>query len=183
MAQPAESSGSSNEVGRSGSIYSFGETDLAAQRLRVVAEVFDPTSEAFLSETVRKRPGGLLLVEELDSISTTLGAFDEYLKIVSQMLARHGNKLFVGARLANTRWNTDLWIDINRATEVRPTTRQAARMFSLNLSNWRHDPYVKATYPSDKLESLAIELDGLTDFVETGQIIWQMRQICLRRKI
>jgi hypothetical protein len=56
-------------------------------------------------------------------------------------------------------------------------------MFSLNLSNWRHDPYVQATYPSDKLQSLAIELDGLTNIAETGQIIWQMRQICLRRKV
>jgi trans-aconitate 2-methyltransferase len=39
----------------SGSIYSFGETALAAERLRVVSEVFDPSSEAFVSETVRKR--------------------------------------------------------------------------------------------------------------------------------
>src|SRR5215212_10684792 len=40
----------------SGSIYSFGETNLAAERLRVLSEVFDPTSEAFVSETVRSRP-------------------------------------------------------------------------------------------------------------------------------
>src|SRR5215207_4604329 len=40
----------------SGSVYSFGETDLAAERLRVVSEVFDPTSAAFVSETVRNRP-------------------------------------------------------------------------------------------------------------------------------
>ena len=40
----------------SGSVYSFGETDLAAERLRVVSEVFDPPSAAFVSETVRNRP-------------------------------------------------------------------------------------------------------------------------------
>lgn len=279
MAQTAESFSALNRIDRSDSTYSFGETDLAAERLRVVAEVFDPTSEAFVSETVRNRPrlavdlgcgpgfttrllariarsdrtmgvdrseaflsrarassiageeyiaadiaqapvrtagigaqpdliyarflashlpvperaisgwakqleaGGLLLVEEVDSISTKVAAFDEYLKIVSEMLARYGSELFVGARLATTQWNTDLWIDINRTTEVRPTTREAPRMFSLNMSNWRYDPYVEATYPSGKLETLAIELDRLTSFAETGQIIWQMRQICLRRKI
>src|SRR5918997_1318217 len=41
---------------QSSSIYSFGETELAAERLRVVSEVFDPTSEAFVSEAVRDRP-------------------------------------------------------------------------------------------------------------------------------
>ncbi len=248
------------------SIYSFGETDLAAERLRVVSEVFDPTSEAFVSESVRVRPrlaldlgcgpgfttrllsritrpertvgmdrseaflcrarassagredyvaadvtvvplriagigerpdliyarflashlpqpeqaisewakaleaGGLLLVEEVDSISAEVAAFDEYLKIVSEVLAQHGNELFVGARLATIRWDDDLRIEVNRAAEVRPSTGQAARMFSMNLPTWRHDPYVDATHPPDKLTWLAAELDGLTDFAQTGQI-------------
>ena len=262
---------------KSGSIYSFGETNLAAERLRVVSEVFDPTSEAFVSETVRNRPrlvldlgcgpgfttrllsriarpkrtigvdrseaflsrarastaagaeyvtadvavvplriadsgeqpdliyarflashlpepkqvisgwakeleaGGLLLVEEVDSISTEVAAFDEYLKIISEVLAQHGNELFVGARLATTRWDDDLRIEVNRAVEVRPSTGQAARMFSMNLPSWRHDPYVEATYPPDEVKRLAAELDGLTGFAQTGRIVWQVRQISLRR--
>ena len=268
---------SGDQIDQSGSIYSFGETNLAAERLRVVSEVFDPTSEAFVSETVRTRPrlaldlgcgpgfttrllsriarpertvggdrseaflsrarassttgeeyvvadvavvplriagigaqpdliyarflashlpepeqaisgwakeleaGGLLLVEEVDSISAEVAAFDEYLKIASEVLAQHGNELFVGARLATTRWDDDLRIEVNRAAEVYPSTGQAARMFSMNLPNWRHDPYVEATYPSDKMERLATELDGLTGFGQTGRIVWQMRQISLRR--
>jgi hypothetical protein len=48
----AASSDALNKIDRPGSIYSFGETDLAVERLGVVAEVFDPTSEAFMSETV-----------------------------------------------------------------------------------------------------------------------------------
>jgi trans-aconitate 2-methyltransferase len=278
MAHSDKTSGASKEIGRPGSIYSFGETDLAAERLRVVAEVFDPTSEPFVSGAVRNRPrlaldlgcgpgfttrllsritrsdrtvgvdrseaslsrarassiageeyfaadvavlplgiagigaqpdliyarflashlpepgqtisgwakelepDGLLLVEEVEDISAKVAAFDEYLNILSQMLAWHGNELCVGARLATTQWNTDVWIDINRAKEVRPTIRQAARMFSLNFSNWRHDPYVEAAYPSDKLESLAIKLERLTASAEAGQIIWRIRQICLRRR-
>jgi trans-aconitate 2-methyltransferase len=268
---------SGDQTDQSGSIYSFGETNLAAERLRVISEVFDPTSEAFISETARNRPrlaldlgcgpgfttwllsrvarpertvgvdrseaflsrarassapgeeyvaadvavvplritgigeqpdliyarflashlpepeqaisgwakeleaGGLLLVEEVDSISTEVAAFDEYLKIVSEVLAQHGNELFVGARLATTRWDDNLRIEVNRTAEVCPSTGQAARMFSMNLPNWRHDPYVEATYPLDKVERLAAELDGLTGFAETGRIVWQMRQISLRR--
>jgi hypothetical protein len=72
--------------------------------------------------------GGLLLLEEVDSISTEVAAFDEYLKIASEVLAQYGNELFVGARLATSRWEADLWIEVNRTAEVRPSTGQAARM-------------------------------------------------------
>jgi trans-aconitate 2-methyltransferase len=56
MAQIADDCSALSKKDRSGSIYSFGETDLAADRLRVVAQVFDPNSEAFVSETVLERP-------------------------------------------------------------------------------------------------------------------------------
>ena len=262
---------------QSGSIYSFGETNLAAERLRVLSWVFDATSEIFVSETVRSRPhlafdlgcgpgfttrllsriarperivsvdrseaflsrararsaagekyvaadvavlplqikgigakpdliyarflashlqqpeqvisgwvkeleaGGLLLIEEVHSISTEVAAFDEYLKIASEMLAHHGKELFIGARLATARWEDDLRIEVNRATEVCPSTGQAARMFFMNLPNWRYDPYVEATYTEDKVERLAKELYRLSGFTETGRIVWRMRQISLRR--
>ena len=125
--------------------------------------------------------GGILLIEEVDNIVTKVEVFDEYIKILSRMLARHGNELFVGKRLASAEWNSDLCVEINRTTEVRPTTEQAARMFLQNLSNWRHDAYVNATYTSEKLESLANELGRLTSFADNGRISWEMRQICLRR--
>ena len=64
---------------------------------------------------------------------------------------------------------------------MRLSTGQAARMFSTNLPNWRHDRYVEATYQPDKLERLAAELAGLTGFAETGRIVWQMGQIALYR--
>src|SRR5918997_3373930 len=261
---------------QSGSIYAFGETVLAAERLRLVSEVFDPTSEAFVSETVRSRPrlaldlgcgsgfttrllsriarpektvgvdrseafvnralasaagseeyvvadvaapmrieglrerpdliyarflashlpeperaiscwakeleaGGLLLVEEVESISTPVAAFEQYLKIVSEMLDHYGNELFVGSRLATARWNDGLRVEVERTAEVRPNTGQAARMFSTNLPNWRHDPYVEANHPPDKLERLAVELDRLTGSAEKGRIAWRMSQIALRR--
>ena len=79
------------------------------------------------------------------------------------------------------RWDGDLQIVANRTAEVRPSTGQAARMFSMNMPNWRHDPYVDATYPQGEMERLAAELDRLTGNAEKGRIVWQMRQISLRR--
>ena len=125
--------------------------------------------------------GGLLLVEEVESISTLVAAFEQYLKIVSEMLDHYGNELFVGSRLATARWDDGLRVEVNRTAEVRPSTGQAARMFSTNLPNWRHDPYVEANHPPDKLERLAAELDQLTGSAEKGRIAWRMSQIALGR--
>jgi len=224
---------SDDQIDRSGSIYSFGETNLAAERLRVVSEVFDPTSKAFVSETVRNRPGlaldlgcgpgfttrllsrvarpertvgvdrskaflsqaragaaagkgyvtadvavaplriagigaqpdliyarflsshlaeqavagwakelaagGLLLLEEVDSISTEVAAFDEYLKIASEVLAQYGNELFVGARLATSRWDADL---CNRPRSLISTRQYSADRLLVRsvVSSWAKHP-------------------------------------------
>jgi trans-aconitate 2-methyltransferase len=224
---------SDDQIDRSGSIYSFGETNLAAERLRVVSEVFDPTSKAFVSETVRNRPGlaldlgcgpgfttrllsrvarpertvgvdrskaflsqaragaaagegyvtadvavaplriagigaqpdliyarflsshlpeqavagwakelaagGLLLLEEVDSISTEVAAFDEYLKIASEVLAQYGNELFVGARLATSRWDADL---CNRPRSLISTRQHSADRLLVRsvVSSWAKHP-------------------------------------------
>jgi hypothetical protein len=56
-------------------------------------------------------------------------------------------------------------------------------MFSMNLPNWEHDPYVEAAYSREKLQQLAVQLDDLTGSMETGRIIWQIRQISLQRKV
>ena len=45
-----------DQTDQSSPIYVFGETDLAAERLRLLSEVFDSTSEAFVSESVPSRP-------------------------------------------------------------------------------------------------------------------------------
>ena len=127
------------------------------------------------------KAGGLLLVEEVESISTLVATFEQYLKIVSGMLARHGNELFVGSRLATARWDDGLRAEVDRTAEAHPSTGQAARMFSTNLPNWRHDPYVEANHPPDKLERLDAELDRLTGSAEKGQIVWRLHQISLRR--
>ena len=239
-----------DQSNQSSSFYSFGETDLAAKRLRVVSEIFDATNEMFISEAVRSHPhlaldlgcgpgfttrllsritrpekivgvdrseaflnrarvsntaaseefvaadvaavpmsieglpgrpdliyarflashlpeperaivgwtreleaGGLLLIEELEGVSTRVAVFKEYLEIVTEMLSSHGNELLVGARLATFPWDElGLGVEINRTVEVRPSSEQAASMFSMNLLTWRHDPYVATTYPREQIE-------------------------------
>jgi hypothetical protein len=41
-------------------------------------------------------------------------------------------------------------------------------MFSMNLPNWRRDPFVEAAYAPERLEKLAVELGRLTAFADRG---------------
>jgi hypothetical protein len=83
--------------------------------------------------------GGLLLLEEVDSISTEVAAFDEYLKIASEVLAQYGNELFVGARLATSRWDADL---CNRPRSLISTRQHSADRLLVRsvVSSWAKHP-------------------------------------------
>lgn len=261
------------------SVYSFGETDLAARRLELVSRIFDPASEAFVAEALAatrprlaldlgcgpgfttrmlsrigsprrvigmdrsesflewaraaaggaeeyvggdvlelplrfggggERPdliyarllashldrpeqaisgwvgelaaGGFLLVEEVEGISTEVDVFERYLKVVAGMLSHHGNELYVGPRLAEARWEGDVAVEINRTVEVTPRVGNAARMFCMNLANWRHDPYIEATYSRREIGLLATELEELLDRLDRGSIVWRIRQLALCRR-
>ena len=156
-----------------------GRPDLIYARF-LTAHLPEP-KRAIVGWTKELEAGGLLLTEELESISTRVAVFEEYLKIVSEMLASHGNELLIGARLATAPWDElGLEVVINRTVEVWPSAGQAARMFSINLLTWGHDPYVVTTYPRERIEWLVAELDELISTTETGLILCRMRQIALR---
>lgn len=256
--------------------YSFGETELAARRLGLVARIFDPVSEKFLSAALtspprlaldlgrgpgfttrllanvaervvgvdrseeflaraRSRasssescvaaditdaaealpgpggspnliylrllashlprpeseirrwarqlePGGLLLVEDVESIDTEIESFERYLDLVAAMLEHHGNELYVGSRLAATDWSDTACAEMNRVVEVSPDTELVARMFRMNLQSWRHDPYVEATRGRQaEADRLAGELERLTEAPPARGITWRLRQISLHR--
>jgi hypothetical protein len=86
-----------------------------------------PEPEQAISGWAKKlKAGGILLLEEVESINTAVAAFDAYLKIVSEVLAQHGNELFVGARLATTRWD---------ALRIRMTAEELGIPVSVQYSN------------------------------------------------
>lgn len=263
-------------------VYSFGETELAAHRLGLVARVFDPVSEEFLSAALNFRPrpaldlgcgpgfttrllanvaervvgvdrsedflerasflerarsrasssecyvaadiadavealpvpggspdliylrllashlplpereirrwaqrleaGGVLLLQDVESIDTEIEPFKRYLRFVVAMLDHHGNELYVGPRLAAADWGGDTRVEINRTVEVTPDTAFVARMFRMNLRVWRHDPYIE-TAPACRVEVdlLAGELERIAEGPPVGEITWRLRQISLRR--
>lgn len=259
---------------RTPTVYSFGETELAARRLGVVARIFDPISEDFVSValTFRSRfaldlgcgagfttrllsrvaepehtigvdrsedflararanagaaesyaaaditrelpsfggapdliylrllashlrspeheisrwagelaPGGLLLVEDVESIATGIAAFERYLNLVAAMLEYYGNELYVGPRLTAANWGGGVSVEISRVVEVPPDVALVARMFRMNLEGWRHDSYIEATCLHGEVDGIAGELERLAEEPSSGGITWKLRQISLRR--
>lgn len=255
-------------------VYSFGETELAARRLGMVARIFDPVSEDFVSAALTSRPrlvldlgcgsgfttrllsrvaepehavgvdrsedflararlaagasesyvvaditeaitslggdpdliymrllashlrrpereisrwveelapGGLLLVEDVESIVTGISTFERYLEIVAAMLEHHGNELYVGPRLAAADWGKNVSVGINRVVEVSPEVDLVASMFRMNLQSWRHDPYIEANRPREELDRLAGELESIAGEPPSGVVTWRLRQISLRQ--
>lgn len=154
-----------------------GEADLIHARL-LLAHLPQPETvvEDWLAQLA---PGGLLLLQEVERIDTEHRAFRDYLEILEQMMVHHGQELYIGPRL-------DVSTEgprrrMSRATPMHPTTGQAASMFSMNLTNWRENEFVKNHHSKEKIDHLANELSDLLASQARGEIRWGLRQIVLAK--
>ncbi len=127
----------------------------------------------------RLAPGGVLLLEEVESIATEERALVHYLELQREMLASNDHTLEIGAELdAGLREHPAL-----RGSEVvtfSPGAGVAARMFGMNFGTWRERPEVVAAHDRAELDAVAAGLGRVaTAPEEAGPITWQMRQIVL----
>lgn len=141
-----------------------------------------PRPEAAVTDWVTQlRPGGLLLLEEVEWIRTEHPVLGVYLKILEAMMANRGNELYIGARLDAIGDEDSRKRRSSRVVRLRPTTGQVARMFSMNLANWRDDTFVRATYSGEKINHLEAGLSELTASQSKEEISWGLRQIVIER--
>jgi len=124
------------------------------------------------------RPGGLLLLDEVEAIETSDPTIATYLQLSEELLAARGSGLYFGRDL-------DAAVDAERVmasiAELQPiSNRDVARMFSLNLPSWRNDPVVAASHDASELDAIESGLAALTHSTE-GVTTWTMRQLILRR--
>lgn len=127
-------------------------------------------------------PKGRLLLEEVEAIHTEQPAFAFYLDTVEAMLAASGTKLYIGPHLSDDLAGSAL---DNQVVSLRVTNADAARMFSMNVPNWRNNDWVRENIDAARLDQLEAEL---AQFAEGGgtnsDIDWELRQLALsaRRK-
>ena len=153
--------------------------DLVYARL-LLAHLPDP-ERMVASWTKQLRPGGRLLLDEVEWIETPNPVLDLYERIVSAIVGSRGAQISVGPRisgLAGDGWN-------QRSSVVRRypvATADAAAMYAMNLATWRHDPFVVKNYDPATIDELAAGLADLTASTTTGEIEWGLRQVAYQRE-
>jgi trans-aconitate 2-methyltransferase len=127
----------------------------------------------------RLAPGGVILIEEVESIETEEAGLVRYLALQREMLEANGNRLEIGPRLdAELAAHPAL-----RSSEVatfQPGAGIAARMFGMNFRTWRDRREVVEEHETTELDAIAAGLGRVATAPEdSAPITWGMRQIVL----
>lgn len=127
----------------------------------------------------RLAPGGVLLLEEVESIATDEPALARYLDLQREMLAANENRLEIGPDLdAGLRDHPALRSSV--VETFSPGSGVAARMFGMNFATWRERPEVTSAHEPRELDAVAKGLGRVATAPEdAAPITWQMRQIVL----
>ena len=160
--------------------FPIGPADLIYARF-VATHLHDPTA-TIRSWATQLVPGGRLLLDEVDSISTANRVLSRYLAILTALLEHQGNRLYVGPTLSNVAAPGPLRSKIDTVRRLRVPDGRAATMFRLNLETWRDHPFVADTYGADAVRRLADELEAEAGAAGTASTTeWGMRQIAFER--
>jgi SAM-dependent methyltransferase len=245
--------------------YTFGDTDLAAERLALVAEIFDPVSRRFLDDVVapgadlavdlgcgpghttrllaevgragrtvgldrsarfvdlarrryggtgagidfavhdvtemplpgapagvvqarlllahlpdplglvarwrtQLRPGGVLVLDEIESMTTPPGPLRRYEELAVALVAAEGGAMYAGPILASLG---------GRCPEVDVEDGRAAHMYGMNLATWRHEAHRRGLAGDPELDRLAAELADLAEHPTGAVVHWVLRQVAV----
>jgi trans-aconitate 2-methyltransferase len=134
--------------------------------------------EAWMGELA---PGGVLVLEDVESIMTTDPIFAEYLELMAGVLRTRHAELYVGPLIRQLDVPEGYGVSYNDVVRLSPTSGQAAALFSLNLATLRHDTAVAARLSTAEVESLGHALEDRTHDERVGSITWGMRQVVVRR--
>ena len=134
-----------------------------------------PEPEQFVTRWASQlAAGGRLLLDEIEWIRTTNDVLARYEEIVVALVASRQALMYAGPRIGA--------LDgvASSVVETYPVaTADAARMFAMNLDVWRHDEFIRSTYPSSTIDHLGGELRELCESDATDEIVWGLRQVAV----
>ncbi len=132
--------------------------------------------------TTQLAMGGLLLLDDVESIQTAHPVFVRYLSWVDDLLQQQGHTLYIGPELAETDFSGLLEPRFNRVRRFSVRDRDAATMFLLNIDAWADHPYMVSTHGANAMVDMA---DALQEVVmqsgSNSHIAWGMRQMAFKR--
>ena len=147
----------------------------------VLTHLLDPEA-AITLWTDQLHAQGLLLIEEVERIDTTIPALVTYLDIQQAMLTHQGNDLYIGPRIDAITASDKLQRRTSNIRVLRVPARRAAAMFHMNLGVWRHNDFVREHYTPATMDALEHDLYTLSqDHNDTPPVKWYLRQIVMER--
>jgi len=160
--------------------FPVGPADLVYCRL-LLTHLRDPTG-LFAQWATQLAPGGLLMLEEVESIATNSPALERYLEILDRMLQSQSNRLYIGSELEGAPVPRSLAKRKSGVFEFPVFPADAAAMFGMNLRTWRDHPFVRENVEEREIQRLERELDALRTHAPTGVgIVWKLRHLVYQR--
>jgi trans-aconitate 2-methyltransferase len=127
----------------------------------------------------RLAPGGVLLLEEVESIATEELPLARYLDLQEEMLHANDNTLEIGPEL-DAGLRDDPALLSSEVATFTPPAAVAARMFGMNFATWRVRPEVVDAHGAAELDAIAAGLGRVATAPEdAAPITWRMRQIAI----
>jgi SAM-dependent methyltransferase len=127
----------------------------------------------------RLAPGGVLLLEEVESIATEELPLVRYLDLQEEMLHANDNTLVIGPAL-DAALRDDPALRSSEVATFTPPAAVAARMFGMNFATWRVRPEVVDAHGAAELDAIAAGLGRVATAPEdAAPITWRMRQIAI----
>lgn len=146
----------------------------------LLTHIPDPAA-ALATWATQLAPGGLLLVDEVESIEKTQPAFARYLEIAAERIADAGGRLHAGPVLEALGPIAGLELVSSDVVDAPVATADAAEMFHINIGVWAGWDFAKERYERAEIERLTAELADLRGSASHGEITWRMRQMVFRR--
>jgi SAM-dependent methyltransferase len=115
-------------------------------------------------------PGGVLVLDEIESMTTPPGPLRRYEDLVVALVAAEGGAMYAGPILAQ--------LGGGRCPEVDVDAAAAARMYGMNLATWRHEARRRDLAGDAELDRLADDLAELAEGPPGGEVVhWVLRQL------
>jgi trans-aconitate 2-methyltransferase len=125
---------------------------------------------------------GIVLIEEVEDVTTEAKVFQNYLKINAGLIASQGANLYVGTTLAKGMYNADVLC--NEYVTIPVANFKAATWFLPNtLTIWKEEQYILDNVTQAEREEIATAISQIKDSGDAREgSTWKIRRLALKRR-
>ena len=127
-------------------------------------------------------PGGLLLIEEVETIRTTHPVFARYLQIVEAMLASQSNRLYAGAAGGSAGPSGRAQAAAKRDTDSSRQELRCGWYVRAEHGGVERKSFVRANYPRESILEFETACRTAQEESPARDIIWRLHQGSFRRE-